>query len=124
MAQIKEIIAPVEAITKDEVLEQHLYECILTGDFSTLKAEQQAVTFVIERMKAQCQKLQDTYERMRAANDMVRKTEGQGIIFNEEDFTYINEQTSIITQNLAYYYARIKVIDDLLRSEEPGVYLN
>lgn len=122
MAQIKEIISPVEAITKDEVLEQHLYECIITGDFSTLEAEQQAVTGIIERMKAQLQKLQDTYERMRAANDMMRQAEGQGIIFSEEDLTYIYEQTSIVAQNLAYYYARIKVLDEVLRSA--GIHLD
>lgn len=118
MTQIKEIIAPAEAITKDVGLEQHLYECIITGDFSTLKFEQQAVIYVIERMKAQCQKLQDTYARMRAANDMLCREDGQGIIFSEEDFTYIDEQTSIITQNLAYYYARIKVIDEVLQNAD------
>lgn len=122
MTQIKEIIAPTEAITKDAVLEQHLYECIITGDFSTLEAEQQAVTGIIERMKAQLQKLQDTYERMRTANGTMRQAEGHGIIFSEEDLTYIDEQTSIVAQNLAYYYARIKVIDEVLWSA--GIHLD
>ena len=116
MAQIKDIIAPAEVVNKDNALEQHLYECIIAGDFSTLKAEQQAVADVIERTKAQRQKLQDTYERMKTANDRMRQAEGQGIIFSKEDLTYIDEQISIVTQNLAYYDARINVTDEVLQN--------
>lgn len=116
MAQIKEIITPAEAVNKDNALEQHLYECIIAGDFSTLKAEQHAVTVVIERTKAQRQKLHDTYERMKLANDRMRQAEGQGIIYSKEDLTYIYEQISIVTQNLAYYDARINVIDEVLQN--------
>lgn len=116
MAQIKDIIAPAEVITKDAALEQHLYECIIVGDFNTLKSEQQAVADVIERTKAHLQKLQDTYERMKTANDRMRQAEGQGIIFRKEDLTYIDEQISIVTQNIAYYDARINVIDEVLQN--------
>ena len=116
MAQIKDIIAPAEEIKHDNALEQHLYECILAADFATLKAEQAAVVDVIERTKSQRQKLQDTYERMKKANDRMRTAEGQGIIFSKEDLTYVDEQITIVTRNLAYYDARINVIDDILQS--------
>ena len=116
MAQIKEIIAPAEVITKDAALEQHLYECIIVGDFNTLKSEQQAVADVIERTKEHLQKLQDTYERMKTANDRMRLAVGQGIIFSKEDLTYIDAQISIVTHNIAYYDARINVIDEVLQN--------
>lgn len=118
MAQIKEIIAPAKVITKDAALEKHLYEGIIVGDFNTLKSEQQAVADVIERTKEHLQKLQDTYERMKTANDRMRQAEGQGIIFSKEDLTYIDEQISIVTKNIAYYDARIKVIDEVLQSAD------
>lgn len=114
MAQIKDIIAPAEVVNKDNALEQHLYECIIAADFSTLKAEQQAVADVIERTKAQRQKLQDTYERMKTANDMMRQAEGQGILYSKEDLSYIDAQINIVTRNFAYYDARINVIDSFL----------
>lgn len=118
MAQIKDIIAPAVEVNKDNVLEQHLYECIIAGDFEMLRAEQQAVADVIERTKEHLQKLQDTYERMKTANDRMRQAEGQGIIFSKEDFTYIDEQISIVTQNIAYYDARINVIDEVLQNAD------
>lgn len=118
MAQIKEIIAPAEVITKDAALEQHLYECIISADFNTLKTEQQAVTGIIERMKAQRQKLQDTYARMYEANYILCQEEWNSTIFSEEDLSYIEEQFNTVSQNLSYYDARIKVIDEVLRSAE------
>lgn len=114
MAQIKDIIAPAEVVNKDNALENTLYECIITGDFSTLKAEQQIVADVIKRTKVQRLKLQDTYERMKRANDRMRQAVGHGIIYSKEDLTYIVEQISIVTQNLVYYDARINVIDSIL----------
>ena len=118
MAQVKEIIVPAEAITKDAALEQHIYECIISADFNTLKTEQQAVTDVVNRIKAQRDSLHKTYERMKAANNTMRQAEGQSLIFSKDDFTYIEEQFDIVSQNLAYYDARINVIDEVLQSAD------
>ena len=111
---IKDIIQPTEEIKRDAVLEQHLYECIIAGDFCTLKSEQQAVADVLDRTKAQRERLQKTYERMKLANDRMPKEEGP--IFSKEDLSYIDEQISIVTRNFAYYDARINVIDEVLQN--------
>lgn len=112
MAQIKDIIAPAAEVNKDNVLEQHLYECIIAGDFEMLRAEQQAVADVLYRTKAQRERLQKTYERMKLAN--ARMPQAEGIIYSKEDLSYIDEQITIVTRNFAYYDARINVIDSIL----------
>ena len=114
MAQIKDIITPAEAVNKDNALEQHLYECIISGDFSTLKSEQQAVADVLDRTAAKRERLQKTYDRMKLANDRMCQAEGHGIIFSKEDLSYIEEQISIVTRNFVYYDARINVINSIL----------
>ena len=119
---IKDIIQPTEEIKRDAVLEQHLYECIIAGDFCTLKSEQQAVADVLDRTKAQRERLQKTYERMKLANDRMPKEEGP--IFSKEDLSYIDEQISIVTRNFAYYDARINVIDEVLQNAEQDTYSN
>ena len=121
---IKDIIQPTEEIKRDAVLEQHLYECIIAGDFCTLKSEQQAVADVLDRTKAQRERLQKTYERMKLANDRMRQSEGQGLIYSKEDLSYIDEQISIVTRNFAYYDARINVIDEVLQNAEQDTYSN
>ena len=57
------------------------------------------------------------YEHMKTTNDRMRQAEGQDIIFSKEDLTYIDEQISIVTHNIAYYDARINVIDEVLQNE-------
>lgn len=118
MEQIKEIIAPAEVITKDAALEQHIYECIISEDFNTLKAVRQAVTEVIDRIKSQRDSLRRTYARMNAANNTMRQAKGQALIFSKDDLSYIVAQFDIVSQNLAYYDARIKVIDEVLQSAD------
>ena len=113
-ATVKDIIQPTEEIKCDAVLEQHLYECVITGDFCTLEAEQQAVADIIDRTKAQRERLQKTYERMKLAN--ARMPQAAGPIFRKEDLSYIDEQISIVTRNFAYYDARINVIDEVLQN--------
>ena len=122
MAQIKDIIAPAVEVNKDNVLEQHLYECIIAGDFEMLRAEQQAVADVLDRIKAQRERLQKTYERMKLAN--YRMPQAEGPIFSKEDLSYIDEQISIVTRNFAYYDARINVIDEVLKNAEQDTYSN
>ena len=121
-ATVKDIIQPTEEIKCDAVLEQHLYECIITGDFCTLEAEQQAVADVLDRTKAQRERLQKTYERMKLAN--YRMPQAEGPIFSKEDLSYIDEQISIVTRNFAYYDARINVIDEVLKNAEQDTYSN
>lgn len=111
-ASIKDIIQPTEEIKCDAVLEQHLHDCIIAGDFEMLRAEQQAVADVLDRTKAKRERLQKTYERMKLANDRMRQAEG--IIYSKEDLSYIDEQITIVTRNFAYYDARINVIDSIL----------
>ena len=119
---VKDIIKPTEEIKCDSVLEHHLYECIIAGDFSTLEAEQQAVADILDRTKAQRERLQKTYERMKLANDRMPKAEGP--IFSKEDLSYIDEQISIVTRNFAYYDARINVIDEVLQNAKQDTYSN
>lgn len=112
MAQIKDIITPEAEVNKDNALERHLYECIIAGDFEMLRTEQQAVADVLGRTKAQRERLQKTYERMKLAND--RMPQAEGPIFSKEDLSYIDEQITIVTRNFAYYAARINVINSIL----------
>ena len=119
---VKDIIQPTEEIKCDTALEQCLYECILKGDFEMLRTEQQAVADVLDRTKAQRERLQKTYERMKLANYRMPKAEGP--IFSKEDLSYIDEQISIVTRNFAYYDARINVIDEVLQNAEQDTYSN
>ena len=111
MANIKDIIAPVELITEDAALEKHLFECIITGDFATLEAEKSAVAFAMMRLRDSRQELRDTLERMRRANEILPT------IYSDEDFDYIVGQIENVKYNLDYYRKRLNVIREVLTNK-------
>lgn len=110
MANIKDIIAPVELITEDAALEKHLFECIITGDFATLEAEKSDIVFAIFRLRERKWKLRDTLERMRRANEILT-------IYSDEDFDYMAEQIENVKCNLEYYRKRFDVINGILTNK-------
>lgn len=108
MANIKDIIAPIELVTEDAALEKHLYECIITGDFATLETEKSAVVFAMLRFREHRGRLRNTLERMRRANEVLNT------IYSEADFDYINEQIENVKGSLDYYKKRFDVINEIL----------
>lgn len=110
MANIKDIIAPVELITEDAALEKHLYECIITGDFATLETEKSAVVFAMMRLRERRWKLRDTLDRMRRANEILT-------IYSEADFDYMAEQIENVKCSLGYYKKRFDVINEILTNK-------
>ena len=111
MANIKDIIAPVELITEDAALEKHLYECIITGDFATLETEKSAVLDAMDALGEHRYKLGDTHERMRRANEILPT------IYSDDDFNYIVEQIDNVLYNYSYYKNRLDVINDILTNK-------
>lgn len=110
MANIKDIIAPVELITEDAALEKHLYECIITGDFATLETEKSAVVFAMMRLRERRGELRDTLGRMRRANEILT-------IYSEADFDYMAEQIENVKCSLVYYKKRFDVINEILTNK-------
>lgn len=110
MANIKDIIAPIELITEDAALEKHLYECIITGDFATLETEKSAVVFAMFRFREHRWRLRDTLERMKRANKILT-------IYSEADFDYISEQLENVKGSLDYYKKRFDVINEVLTNK-------
>lgn len=110
MANIKDIIAPVELIAEDAALEKHLFECIITGDFATLEAEKSAVVYAIFRLRERKWKLRDTRDRMKRANEILT-------IYSEADFGYMAEQIENAKCNLEYYRKRFDVINEILTNK-------
>lgn len=111
MANIKDIIAPVELITEDAALEKHLYECIITGDFATLETEKSAVLAALSALGEHRYRLGDTHERMRRANEILPT------IYSDEDFDYIVGQIDNVLYNYSYYKNRLDVINDILTNK-------
>lgn len=111
MANIKDIIAPVELITEDAALEKHLYECIITGDFATLETEKSAVIDAMSALGEHRYKLGDTHERMRRANEILPT------IYSDEDFDYIVGQIDNVLYNYSYYKNRLDVINEILTNK-------
>lgn len=110
MANIKDIIAPVELITEDAALEKHMYECIITGDFATLETEKLAVLDAMYALSEHLCKLRDTHDRMRRANEILT-------IYSEEDFNYMAEQIDNAIYSYRYYKARLDVIHEVLTNK-------
>lgn len=111
MANIKDIIAPVELITKDAALEKHLFECIITGDFATLETEKSAVLDAMSALGEYRYKLGDTHDRMRRANEILPT------IYSEEDFDYVIGQIDNVLYNYSYYKNRLDVINEILANK-------
>lgn len=111
MANIKDIIAPVELITEDAALEKHLFECIITGDFATLEAEKSAVIDAMRALGEHRYKLGDAHERMRRANEVLPT------IYSDEDFDYIVGQIDAVLYSYSYYKNRLDVINEILANK-------
>ena len=110
MANIKDIIAPVELITEDATLEKNMYECIITGDFATLETEKSTVVFTMMRLRERKWKLRETLDRMRRANEILT-------IYSEADFDYMAEQIENAKCSLGYYKKRFDVLDGILTNK-------
>lgn len=111
MANIKDIIAPVELITEDAALEKHLYECIITGDFATLEAEKSAVIDAMGALGEHLCKLRGTHDRMRRANEIL------STLYSDADFEYVVEQIDNVIYSYRYYKARLDVIHEILTNK-------
>ncbi len=118
-ADIKKIVPPVEKIKCDEVLEGHLREYIITGNFGALRIELQAVEHMVCGVIARKENLEKARERMAGANYALGQTKAKGLIYSDSDMAYINAQIAAHAHNAAYYGARADVINSIL-GDVPG----